>query len=515
MADYRDLAAALGGGYGQDTGPITPDTLLTLKNGKTASAGDLLGMLKGFGQSVGSNLESLGRGGVASVIGAGGDLETFGRMGINKLYGAGGVNVNPNPVLPTTIDILGMMPRTTVARPETAGMEELGGFMAPATAKLARKAIKATEGLPVGFGIKDVSKGFDPKKMGKQYPDTLPGVPMVDPKTNKVYIGKVLSPEAEVVQKFKKAAQKDIEKGNYTPYFDVEKRYYADPTRHPLQGNTLTDAIAKKPETIARWEAQLDTPEGRVRLLDAYNKGKQDPMTKDWYAMGQLENEFIKEFGLEKGAQMFKERFADAMAATTGGADPTSNLLTAAFGNYMRQNKKMLPENTYDLPFPIGGRFIGGNIKMYDKAINQGAGLTAAEQPKRFDFSGNFLGYKDKATIDEQMSQGFQPGLMAPPQGAYGVMENVIHDLAKGQGIDPVNFQDVTWAGLKNVPGKPMIQHVNEAIERTARITGKTPEQVVKDSLVKGTSPLFGAAPLGLLYDQKEKNQLDNSFFNN
>jgi hypothetical protein len=49
MADYRDLAAALGGGYGQDTGPITPDTLATLRNGKKASASDLLGMLKAIG----------------------------------------------------------------------------------------------------------------------------------------------------------------------------------------------------------------------------------------------------------------------------------------------------------------------------------------------------------------------------------------------------------------------------------------------------------------------------------
>jgi hypothetical protein len=140
MADYRDLVAALGGGYGQDTGPITPDTLLTLKNGKTASAGDLLGLLKGYGQAVGSNLESLGRGGVASVIGAGGDLESLGRMGINKLYGAGGVNVNPTPVLPTTTDILGMIPRAIAPRQETAGMEELGGFMTPATAKVLKPA---------------------------------------------------------------------------------------------------------------------------------------------------------------------------------------------------------------------------------------------------------------------------------------------------------------------------------------------------------------------------------------
>jgi len=144
MADYRDMAAALSGGYGQDTGPITADTLITLKNGKKATAGDLLGMIKGYGQAVGSNLESLGRGGVASVIGAGGDLESFARMGINKLYGAGGVNVSPTPVLPTSTDILGMMPRGTATRPETAGMEELGGYMTPATAKVLKPAVMAT-----------------------------------------------------------------------------------------------------------------------------------------------------------------------------------------------------------------------------------------------------------------------------------------------------------------------------------------------------------------------------------
>ena len=114
MADYRDLAAALGGGYGQDTGGITPDTLATLRNGKTASASDLLGMLKAIGSGSLSNLESLVRGGVAQIPGAGGDFEGLARMGINKAFGAGGVNVNPTPVLPTTTDILGMMPRATV-----------------------------------------------------------------------------------------------------------------------------------------------------------------------------------------------------------------------------------------------------------------------------------------------------------------------------------------------------------------------------------------------------------------
>ena len=141
MADYRDLAAALGGGYGQDTGGITPDTLITLKGGKKATASDLLGMIKEIGAGSLSNLESLIRGGVAQVPGAGGEIEGLARMGINKAFGAGGVNVSPTPVLPTTTDILGMMPRKTAARPESAGMEELGGYMSPAFGKIAKPAV--------------------------------------------------------------------------------------------------------------------------------------------------------------------------------------------------------------------------------------------------------------------------------------------------------------------------------------------------------------------------------------
>jgi len=140
MADYRDLAAALGG-YGQDTSGITPDTLITLKNGKKASATDLLGMLKAIGSGSLSNLESLVRGGVAQIPGTAGDLEGLARMGINKSFGAGGVNVSQTPVLPTTTDILGMMPRVTATRPETSGMEELGGYMAPAFGKVAKPAV--------------------------------------------------------------------------------------------------------------------------------------------------------------------------------------------------------------------------------------------------------------------------------------------------------------------------------------------------------------------------------------
>ena len=135
MPDYRALAQALDP-YAMDTGGITPDTIKALKT--VNKSPNLLGMIADIGRGGLSNLESLVRGGVAQVPGTVGDLETLGRMGINTSFGAGGVKVSPKAVMPTTSDILGMMPqRVTQARPETAGMEELGTMIAPGLAKAA------------------------------------------------------------------------------------------------------------------------------------------------------------------------------------------------------------------------------------------------------------------------------------------------------------------------------------------------------------------------------------------
>ena len=140
MADYRALAQALDP-YAMDTGGITPDTLRALQSGYKSP--NLLGMIADIGRGGLSNLESLVRGGVAQVPGTVGDLETLGRMGINASFGAGGVNVNQKPVLPTTSDILGMLPqRVTQGRPETAGMEELGTVIGPGLAKGVAPAAK-------------------------------------------------------------------------------------------------------------------------------------------------------------------------------------------------------------------------------------------------------------------------------------------------------------------------------------------------------------------------------------
>lgn len=152
---------------------------------------------------------------------------------------------------------------------------------------------------------------------------------------------------------------------------------------------------------------------------------------------------------------------------------------------------------------------------MFDRVINQGQGLLANKQPKRFNFSSNFLGNRDRLTIDEQMMTMFPGEAKAPPGSSYGVYEQVVNEAADRARVQPVNFQDVAWAGAKEIEGKPMIQHVNEAIERTAAVTGKKPKDVVVDSLVTGKSPLYAgggaAAPTaGLLSTESPQQKASN-----
>jgi hypothetical protein len=420
------------------------------------------------------------------------------------------VNTLPDPRTYAAVSgLLGTAPDQmgfSVLNPDYEGIQSVArpAYGLGLAAQVAPLIAPLTRGLPVGASIKNL--GFDPVKMRTQYPDRLPPVLAFDKIKQKEYLAKQLSPEAKLVQKASTAAQRDIEKGNYTPYFDVSKRFFADPAKYNLQGETLTQALPAKAETIAKYKAMYDTPESRKKLSKAYEAGRLDPNAENWYAMGQLEEEYIKRLGAKKGAARFKDDFADAMAATTGGADPTSNFLMGSYGNYLREQGTAIPKNAYDLPYPIGGRFASGNMAMYDKVINQGAGLSAKETPKRFDFSANFLGDMNRATIDEQMMTGIYPALKAPAGDSYGVAEQVVNDLATQYGVKPGNFQDVTWKGLKGVPGMPMMEHINQSIERTARITNQTPQQVL-DAFIRKRAPMYSAAPFGLLGFTPEEDQ--------
>jgi len=363
-----------------------------------------------------------------------------------------------------------------------AGTAKRAATTAISKAKAANPFKDIAAGRTVAEAKHAADLGFDPIKLRDEYPTVVEPQLTVDPKTGKEFYPRTMTPEMEALQKFRKAAQKDIEAGNYEPYFKVEDRYYADPANHPLTGATITDALAKKPETIAKHTATFDTPSIRANLLRGYKAAEKDPLAKDWYAMGQLEDSAIKHHGgdVPKGAEAFRNQFAEPMAAWTGGSDPNANFLNASYGNWLEGKNLPTPESAYT-PHPVSGRYLANNLKSFDK-FRQGNPMSASDQPKRHNFAADFKGHRDLPTIDEQMMGAFDPTgkLQAPPTGTYGVMERVVNDEAAKQGVHPINFQDVAWAGLKGTQGKPMIKQVNESIERTRRVTGQTPEEVVK-----------------------------------
>jgi hypothetical protein len=382
------------------------------------------------------------------------------------------------------------------------GMDQPAAAPAPAPGAIPGMA----KGGKVIEAAKNIGKkfNFDQYKMSQQYPDVIPPVLAIDAKTGKEFLQKQLSPEALEVQKARKAAQKQIDAGNYQPFFDVEKRFYVDPSYYPTAGYTATDIVPKKADTIAKYEALANDPEALARLRGAFEKAKDRPAAKDWYAMGQLEEAFIKELGPVEGRKQFKARFADAMAATTGGADPNSNLMMAAFTNYQKGLGQEIPTKAADLPFPIGGRFVSGNMEQAKKLAEMGE--IPVTNPKRHNFSANFLGHRDVSTLDEQMSQLWDPKMMSPPPNAYGIYQQALAKEAQKVGVQPANFQDIAWAGAKDYPGKPMMQEINEMIERTHSITGEPKEEILK-GFIRGNKPMYGVGAVGGLGALGDENQ--------
>ena len=387
------------------------------------------------------------------------------------------------------------------------------GFGASLVAPLVNKAIDTVQGqadgglvhlAPGGSVLKKVAQEakplwekfkYDRYKIAQDYPEVIPPVLATDAKTGKEFLQKQLGPDALEVQKARKAAQKEIDAGNYQPHFDVNQRFYADPSHYPTAGYTQTDIVPKKADTIAKYTELANNPESLARLRGAFEKAKDRPAAKDWYAMGQLEEAFIKELGPEEGRKQFKNRFADAMAATTGGADPNSNLMMAAYTNYRKALGQEIPTKAADLPFPIGGRFVSGNMEQAKRLAE--AGEIPVTNPKRHNFSANFLGHRDVSTLDEQMSQLWDPKMMSPPPNAYGIYQKALADEAKKAGVHPANFQDIAWAGAKDYPGKPMMQEVNEMLGRTSKITGEPQEEVLK-GFIRGDKPMYGIGAAGV-----------------
>lgn len=387
---------------------------------------------------------------------------------------------------------VGLMPDWTMRDPE-----------APSAAALRRIAQDPNDARAPGAKYPQYAEAYPPvgppQLMDKETSKPLPtkgkaAQKLVD--QGKAYWGKQNTPEAIAFQKDRAAIIKDMETKGYEPFFPPEERAHVDPANHPTSLDMTRDALPAKQETVDKYTKMFNTPDARKRLQAAFDEGKKLGNAKDWYAMRQLEEQYVKHLGPEEGRKRFANEFAHTMAATTGGADPTSNLLLAHYVQWASKNGHGIPEASHQLPFPIGGRYMVNNIKQFQKMPEEG-GFTAAN-PKRHDFGHAFLGHANKATMDEQMSGGLVPGMQIPPGDSYGVAAQVVHDLAKKNGVSPRDFQDITWAGLKKQKvgasfkyKGPMIQDVNDAIERTHRLTGMPRNEVVRRGLVKKEIPLY------------------------
>jgi hypothetical protein len=387
------------------------------------------------------------------------------------------------------------------------------------------------------------------------YPPTGPGTPTIDPKSGKAYMAKTNTPDAEAFAEARRIQQLDMDTHGYEPYFDPAKRFHADTSQYPPMLDT-GDYMPKTAAALKTWTERFDVPETRAALQRAYASGQKVQDAEHWYMMGQLEQEYTREFGPEIGRARFRNDFGGAMAATTGGADPTSNLLMGHYANYLRYKGQDFPRVSpaeqeqmkafsesqgkpyvdakgrpidktgdiaaYGLPAPIGGQYAAGNLDQYERVfreVAQGKDLGKALEdanPKRLDFMQSFMGHPASFTWDKQMTAGATRGLPkeydAPDLG-YGILERVAREEAVKAGKPAQEFQGVGWAGFKGegeaaepLGGKfqgpkgfgnvkyegPMISHVNDTIERTHRLTGMPKAEIVRRGLVRGEIPLYG-----------------------
>jgi hypothetical protein len=386
-----------------------------------------------------------------------------------------------------------------------------GGAALRAGAPLAREAAAAIPGLLADTtGAIRAPKVAPVEPMFPQYAEQYPPVGPPTMKTGErgnIYPEKTLTPEAEAFAKERRLIQTDMNKRGYEPYFDPAQRFYVDPSQYPPANIDTATIVPKTKKSIEEYTAIIGAPETRAALQAAHARGVDLGNAEHWYAMAQLEKKYIDELGPQAGRAAFLDEFATPMAATTSGNNPTANFLMAHHLEYLRKRGDPMPEAGHELPYPVGGRRAGVNLRDYAGMRERGgyAGL-GMSQPKMHDFDRSMIGDLTRPVIDEQMAEGM---LAHAPAGfankarsgpGYGPLSRIVQEEAAAQGVLPGNIQDVAWAGFKNEPGQPMISIINDAIERTHRLTGMPRDEIVRRGLVRKEIPMYGllgAAGLG------------------
>ena len=395
-----------------------------------------------------------------------------------------------------------------------------GGVLDKA-AKAAKALRAAATDVAPGIGGPSYLSPADQKLFATRYPKAGEFTEMAkDRGGTGTYRSKEYTAEETRLLAARNKVMEDMKQG-YTPYFDPAQRYDVDYQQYlrlfgqPENTADLTKKIIKG-----------EPPQLNMGALDqAYTTGAALPDAEGFYKMGQLEREFINRYGPDEGRRQYVAKFSTPMAATTAGVTPTQNLMLAMYGNFMREAGKPLPAvkgEAYNIPYPIGGGKYGptGNLQQYQKAAEAG-GFDYTVNPKRYDFDWAFRGRRDAPVIDEQMMKGMtgEPQGAEAAKGGYGYYSKPVSERAGAFNVDPIQYQEVGWAGLKNqsdiaaaikrgatperaaeqaFQGQPMIQDVNDQIERTSRLLQIPPAEVVRRGLVESKLPTY-ALPFGFL----------------
>jgi hypothetical protein len=344
-------------------------------------------------------------------------------------------------------------------------------------------------------------------EFAERYPETAPPVEKYDPLTGKWYPAKQYSEGELRFKPVRDAVREEVKTGNFPPTFDPAERHPAtSDNSHILDTQEIRMA---RPATQEKYEAMARSAEAEERIMNAFWRGQlqRNGGAIHWSDIGQVEKLFIKEYGPDLGPREFRQ-FAESIAATTAGATPEANFLMAHFARYMKARGAKIPIEGYNIPHPVGSQYVGRNMAQFQKMVVDGHGITT-DNPKPYNFLYDLLGRfssperrgiaakgaptLDGPLIDRRISRLFHPDMTSPPPGSYGHFQSALVDLARRQGVHPQEFRDLVWAGADpHHSTKPLIQIINEAIERTHRITGMARDEIVRRGLIRAEIPLYG-----------------------
>jgi hypothetical protein len=334
--------------------------------------------------------------------------------------------------------------------------------------------------------------------------------PIQDPKSGKWVATKTPSAGEQKLEGAMDDARKVLaQPGGDQPVWDLSKLI------RPQQQNVAL-AYEGRAKGIPDWITEQYGP-GFEEYVKRNALAATDPNAWKFYWTGQLQQDLHKALGPQAGQEAFQQ-LASNFGSTTSSARPPANVSMGSYFNARQAEGLPLPSAP---PYPYGHIRTGTHLKTLQNLLDAGGEYLPPEvNPKGATFAGNISGQTAAPTMDQIMTEGHglvnQAGKLqaAPFKGTYqapvDAFQNIVAALRGDRGVPadvragllPMDVQSAAWANIGGDPeyAKPLLQHISDRINITARVTG-LPVQVVKDLWMRKEIPLLttgGLVGLGL-----------------